>query len=113
MRAEVQSFQPPTLVKRGAVGGDFRPEDKAGESCFAITKPPHLQEANGVKQGREPLEDCSLLSLLVGVRGFELSATALSVFVVAFCVLKLSTRCLCLRAIFYLNLLALLHRCYM
>jgi hypothetical protein len=36
-----------------------------------------------------------------------------SVFVVAFCVLKLSAHCLYLRSIFYLNMLALLHRCYM
>ena len=36
------------------------------------------------------------------MKGFELSATALSVFVVAFCVLAL-------RALFSLNMLALLH----
>jgi len=45
--------------------------------------------------------------------GIEPSATALYVFVVAFCVLKLRARCLCLRAIFRLNMLALLHCCYM
>jgi hypothetical protein len=33
------------------VEGYLGPEDKAGESCFAITKQPLLQEANGVKQG--------------------------------------------------------------
>ena len=47
------------------------------------------------------------------MRGFELSATALSLFVGAFCVLPLRARCLSLRALCYLNLLALLHRCYM
>src|SRR6266699_250339 len=40
------------------------------------------------------------------VRGFELWATAL-------CVLALRARCLSLRALFSLNMLALLHRCYM
>jgi hypothetical protein len=44
---------------------------------------------------------------------FELSANVLYVFVVTFCVLKLSARCLCLRSIFRLNMLALLHCCYM
>jgi len=44
---------------------------------------------------------------------FELSANVLYVFVVAFCVLQLRTCCLYLRSIFYLNILALLHRCYM
>lgn len=43
---------------------------------------------------------------------FELSATGLSLFVVAFCVLQLSARCWYLRSIFPLNVLALLHRCY-
>src|SRR5436309_7196078 len=47
------------------------------------------------------------------VRGFELSAPALSLFVVAFCALQLRARCLSLRALFCLNMLALLHRCYM
>ena len=50
---------------------------------------------------------------MIGVRGFELSTTALSLFVVAFCVLALRDRCLSLRSLFSLNLLALLHRCYM
>jgi hypothetical protein len=45
--------------------------------------------------------------------GIEPSATAFSVFVVAFCALQLPARCLSLRALFCLNLLALLHRCYM
>jgi hypothetical protein len=40
---------------------------------------------------------------------FEHSATGLSLFVGVFRVLKLPARCLSLRAIFYLNLLALLH----
>jgi hypothetical protein len=43
---------------------------------------------------------------------FELWANGLSLFVVAFCVLKLSTRCIYLRSIFFLNMLALLHCCY-
>jgi len=47
------------------------------------------------------------------VGGFELSATGLYVFVVAFCVLQLRARCLHLCSIFPLNVLALLHRCYM
>jgi hypothetical protein len=47
------------------------------------------------------------------VGGFELSASVLYVFVVAFCVLAVRARCLCLRSIFSLNLLALLHCCYM
>ena len=51
--------------------------------------------------------------LSVGVRGFELSASVLYVFVVAFCVLALRARCLSLRSLFSLNVLALLHRCYM
>src|SRR2546421_12729312 len=46
------------------------------------------------------------------VRGFELSATGLSLFFGAFCALQLSARCLSLRALFCLNMLALLHRCY-
>jgi len=50
-------------------------------------------------------------SLVVG--RFELSATGLYVFVGAFCVLQLRARCLYLRSIFPLNVLALLHRCYM
>ncbi len=37
----------------------------------------------------------------------------LPLFVVAFCVLQLGARCLYLRSIFPLNVLALLHRCYM
>ena len=45
--------------------------------------------------------------------GFEPSATGLSLFAVAFCALQLRTRCLYLRALFCLNMLALLHRCYM
>ena len=45
----------------------------------------------------------------VGARGFEFSANGLYVFVVAFCVLQLSARCLHLRSIFPLNVLALLH----
>ena len=49
----------------------------------------------------------------VAATGIELSASVLYVFVVAFCVLKLRPRCLCLRSIFRLNLLALLHCCYM
>ena len=44
---------------------------------------------------------------------FEPSATGLPLFVVAFCVLKLSACCLYLRSIFPLNVLALLHCCYM
>ena len=44
--------------------------------------------------------------------GFEPSATGLSLFALAFYALQLSTRCLSLRALFCLNLLALLHRCY-
>jgi hypothetical protein len=44
---------------------------------------------------------------------FELSATGLSVCAVAFRVLQLSAHCSSLRSIFYLNMLALLHRCYM
>ena len=43
---------------------------------------------------------------------FELSATALSLFVGAFGVLPLCARCLSLRSLFFLNMLALLHRCY-
>src|SRR5438132_8008204 len=50
---------------------------------------------------------------MVAATGIELSATVLSLFVVAFCALQLSARCLSLRALFCLNLLALLHRCYM
>jgi hypothetical protein len=50
---------------------------------------------------------------LVGARGFELSAIGLSLFAVAFRALTLRASCLSLRSIFYLNLLALLHRCYM
>ena len=44
---------------------------------------------------------------------FELSAIALSLFVGAFCALTLRARCLSLRSLIYLNVLALLHRCYM
>jgi len=44
-----------------------------------------------------------------GERGFELSATALSVFVGAICVLPLRARYLSLRSLFSLNVLALLH----
>lgn len=51
--------------------------------------------------------------VLVGARGFEPSATGLPLFVVAFCALQLSVRCLSLRALFSLNMLALLHCCYM
>jgi len=47
------------------------------------------------------------------VGGFELPAPCLWLFVVAFCGLQLRVRCLYLRVIFYLHLLALLHRCYM
>ena len=70
-----------------------------------------------VNQSSYPLSGASngkpwLLSLF-GARGFELSATGLSLFVVAFCALQLSVRCLSLRSIFYLNMLALLHCCYM
>jgi len=49
----------------------------------------------------------------VAATGIEPSATALSLFVVAFCVLALRARCLSLRSPFSLNLLALLHCCYM
>ena len=49
----------------------------------------------------------------VAATGIEPLATALSLFVVAFCVLALRARCLSLRSLFSLNLLALLHRCYM
>ncbi len=59
------------------------------------------------------LDRFSYLIFVVGVKGFELSATALSVFVVAFCVLLLRVRCLYLRSLFSLNMLVLLHRCYM
>ena len=55
----------------------------------------------------------SELRALVAATGIEPSATALSLFVVAFCVLALRARCLSLRALFSLNLLALLHCCYM
>jgi hypothetical protein len=41
---------------------------------------------------------------------FEPSATGLSLLVLAFCVLRLRVRCLYLRPVFYLNMLALLHR---
>jgi|SRR5215469_108935 len=49
---------------------------------------------------------------LVGARRFEPSATGLSLFVVAFCVLTLLARCLYRHAFVYLKPLALLHRCY-
>ena len=49
----------------------------------------------------------------VAATGIELSASVLYVFVVAFCVLALRARCLSLRSLFSLNVLALLHRCYM
>jgi len=50
---------------------------------------------------------------MVAATGIELLATVFSLFVVAFCVLAVRTRCLSLRAIFCLNMLALLHCCYM
>jgi hypothetical protein len=54
-----------------------------------------------------------VVAYAVGTRGFEPSATGLLLFAGAFHVLKLPAHCLSLHAIFYLNLLALLHRCYM
>jgi hypothetical protein len=52
-------------------------------------------------------------SLNDAVGGIELLVTVFSLFVVAFCVLAVRTRCLYLRALFCLNMLALLHCCYM
>jgi len=49
---------------------------------------------------------------LVGVRGFELSTPCFSVLAVALCALLWRVRCLLLRSIFPLNVLALLHCCY-
>jgi hypothetical protein len=53
-----------------------------------------------------------VVAYAVGTRGFELSATGLLLFAVAFRVLKLPASRLRLRSIFYLHMLALLHRCY-
>ena len=67
-----------------------------------------------IKRGRKTLlHRFSYLAFAVRVRGFELPAPCLWLFVVAFCELQLRARCLYLCAIFYLHLLVLLHRSYM
>jgi len=54
-----------------------------------------------------------LLESLVAATGIEPFANGLSLFAVAFCVLQLRAHCLSWRSIVSLNMLALLHRCYM
>jgi hypothetical protein len=60
------------------------------------------QDAHGYCLNGKAIDD-------VPKTGIELLATVLSLFVVAFCALALCARCLSLRALFCLNLLALLH----
>jgi hypothetical protein len=53
------------------------------------------------------------LCVVIAATGIEPLTTGLSLFVGAFCALRLSICCLFLRAVFCLHVLALLHRCYM